>query len=109
VGASEIAANSVGASELIGVTKLLFGQCVLTSEEASTPTNPGILRGITCTISGVDTDDSAVATLNGGNNCFDAHQALTESGNVLVYLKNNCSSSQTVGPGGKIGIIVFDK
>ena len=36
VKAAEIATDAVGASELQGVTKLLYGQCTLTSGEAGT-------------------------------------------------------------------------
>jgi len=108
VKAAEIAPDSVGGSELIGVTKLLFGQCVLTSSEGSAILDPGEVRAIDCTISGVDSDDSAVATMNAGSLCFAVERANTGSGEVTVYLRNNCSNNNSIGPG-KIGIVVFDK
>lgn len=109
VKASDIGAGAVGGSELIGVTKLLFGQCVLTSGEGSTSVGASGVLGITCTISGVDTDDRAVATYNLGNICFEVAQAITQSGSVAVYLRNDCTSTEQLGSGGKIGAIVYDK
>lgn len=109
VGASEIAANSVGASELIGVTKLLFGQCVLTSSEYSTNLDPGIGTFVTCTISGVDNDDSAVATFTDGNSCIVVARADTLSGEVHVAIRNACPIAQTAGAGSMIAVIVYDK
>src|ERR1051325_4266478 len=62
VKAAEIATDAVGAAEPQGVTKLLFGQCVLTSAESSISIDPGTFLGINCTISGVALGDTAVAT-----------------------------------------------
>ncbi|MGH9878357.1 MAG: hypothetical protein ACRD5H_12035, partial [Nitrososphaerales archaeon] len=82
--AADIGADAVGGSELIGVTKLLFGQCTLTSAEASLSVSPGSLNGVNCSISGVDGDDSAIATLGSANSCFDAAQAVPSSGQAKV-------------------------
>lgn len=106
--AAEIAADSVGGSELQGVTKLLFGQCVLTSDEFSTLVAAGELLAVDCTISGVESDDSAVATMNGGLYCFEIQRAFSQSGHVKVILRNDCAFTTAV-TNGKIGVIVFDK
>jgi len=109
VKAAEIASDSVGGSELIGVTKLLFGQCVLTSSEYSTNLDPGIGTFVTCTISGVDNDDSAVATFNDGNSCIVVARTATLSGEVHVAIRNACPTAQTAGAGSMIAVIVYDK
>src|SRR5574338_302778 len=41
VKAADIATDAVGAAEIQGVTKLLFGQCAPTSSEATTPVTAG--------------------------------------------------------------------
>src|SRR6185503_4305355 len=66
VGASEIATDAVGAAELAGVTKLLFGKCVVNSSDGgyNVPTNT--FYPIKCAISGVDTNDRAIASLTEG-------------------------------------------
>lgn len=113
VGSSEIAADAVGGSELQGVTKILFGQCVLTNIEYTQVQIPGGSVSVQCTISGVDSDDSAVATLNKSSDCFKVSRAIPGTGVVSVLLRNDCSFNSSVGAGGtdggKIGIIVFDK
>ena len=53
VGASEIATDAVGAAEIQGVTKLLFGECSVTSN-AMTPA--GNVIDTKCVISGVDSE-----------------------------------------------------
>src|SRR5688500_101296 len=58
VKAAEIATDAVGAAELQGVTKLLFGQCVPTDTQKTTSIAAANTIAITCSISGVDTDDS---------------------------------------------------
>ncbi|MGH9876977.1 MAG: hypothetical protein ACREBU_04820 [Nitrososphaera sp.] len=110
VKAADIGADAVGGSELIGVTKLLFGQCTLSSTDASVVVDGGGIFQIpiNCAISGVDSDDSAIATLTAGSNCFDVAETNTGSNKVTVILRNNCQENTNVGPG-KIGIIVFDK
>jgi hypothetical protein len=108
VKASEIATDAVGAAEIQGVTKLLFGQCKLNSAEANVPIYPGFFIQVNCTISGVDGDDSAIATMEDGSTCFHVGKALTITNEALVYLRNECSAPQTVGAG-SISVIVYDK
>ncbi|MGI0016792.1 MAG: hypothetical protein ACREBU_25510, partial [Nitrososphaera sp.] len=57
VKAADIGVDAVGGSELQGVTKLLFGQCVLTSAQNFEVVLPGNGLLIGCNISGVDSDD----------------------------------------------------
>jgi hypothetical protein len=109
VKASEIATDAVGAAEIQGVSKLLFGQCKLNSVEASVSVQPGISLQVNCTITGVDGDDSAIATMDDGSTCFHAGRALTITNEVLVYLRNECSTPQTVGSGSNISVMVYDK
>jgi hypothetical protein len=110
VKAADIGADAVGGSELIGVTKLLFGQCVLTNTEATTvvPTNSRL--SIECTINGVDDNDSVIATLsNPAVLCFSVVGAITDPNEVNVTLWNHCLGPASIGVGSTIGIIVLDK
>jgi len=109
VKAAEIATDAVGGAELQGVTKLLFGRCVLTNEKATTEVSSGSVIPVTCNINGVDGDDSAIATRNDGIGCFGIQTVQTGPGNVVVTLLNDCDSPAIVGSGATIGIIVFDK
>ena len=71
VKASDIAVDAVGASEIQGVSKLLFAECKVSSSEASILRAPDAVAVIFCSISGVDNDDNAMASLEEGvSNCF---------------------------------------
>ena len=107
--AAEIAADSVGGSELIGVTKLLFGQCAVDSTEGAVTLSPGAGTVIDCTINGVDSDDSAIAQPQIAGGCFDARASKAETNQVIVTMFNQCSISTQIGAGQQIGIVVFDK
>jgi hypothetical protein len=109
VGATDIGTDAVGAAELQGVTKLLFGQCESDSTEGNANIPSGVWGGVSCTISGVDSDDSAIATMNLGNACFAVVKAETNTDVVSVVTKNECSYTTTLGTGAEFGILVFDK
>jgi hypothetical protein len=109
VGSSEIATDAVGAAEIQGVTKLLFGQCKLTSSEYTDSVPAGSLLQVDCNINGVDSDDSAFATRNYGSTCFEVVQADPMTDNVRVFLRNDCISENTVGSGSSLSILVYDK
>ena len=112
VGASEIATDAVGAAELQGVTKLLFGQCN-PSSAVGFPALEGGFVVARCNISGVDTDDSVIATLNGqASFCFNAGRAFVESSNVVaVWIYDHCETDDpiTYGAGNTIAVMVYDK
>jgi hypothetical protein len=110
VKAAEIATDAVGAAELQGVSKLLFGQCTLSSAEAGSKVNGGgdYAVIVNCTINGVDSDDTALATLNGGGGCFDVSQVFTSSNNVQVNLRNGCTFNTSPGAA-SLSVVVFDK
>ena len=109
VKASDIATDAAGAAELQGVTKFLFGQCILTSSEATANILTGGLLNVDCNINGVDADANAIATLNEGSGCFTARQAYTGTNNVKVSLVNDCSVTDNVQDGANISILVYDK
>ncbi|MGH9879220.1 MAG: hypothetical protein ACRD5H_16440, partial [Nitrososphaerales archaeon] len=110
VKAADIGADAVGGSELQGVTKLLFGQCVLTSGENFEVVLPGNGLLIGCNISGVDSDDSASATMTSGSNCFAVTRAdASSSSGVIVIIRNVCKTNQIPGSGSEIAVIVYDK
>jgi hypothetical protein len=106
---ADIGADAVGGSELIGVTKILFGQCKADSTEGTFVVGPGGDVDILCSISGVDADDSAIAMRNSGNGCFEVYETRLESNLVRVAIRNECSTNATVGTGADFSIIVFDK
>ncbi len=109
VTAAKIKADSVGGSELIGVTKLLFGQCAADSTEGTTSVGSGGLLIVQCTISGVDNDDSAIAENNDGQPCFGVRRATPTTNTVNVLFINECPSTQNFGTGQEISVIVYDK
>jgi hypothetical protein len=110
VKAAEIATDAVGGAELAGVTKLLFGECTITNNDLL---GAGVSTAPACGISGVDSDDRAIAILNHSNNpvgyiCFNISAARPTGGEVEVVIRNECSSPATLGTA-KIGIMVYDK
>lgn len=109
VKASDIATDAVGGSELIGVTKLLFGQCKSDSVKGTLDVPPDSEIGIRCDIAGVDDDDSAIASLNGGGNCFEVQQVVPQANKVNVVINNECQSTARLGVGVAFSIIVFDR
>jgi hypothetical protein len=111
VKAADIAADAVGASELQGVNKLLFGQCVLGDTDKAKEVSSGGILVIICNISGVDSDDTAVATLGHVSfSCFTLAKAIPDTNRVILHITNYCSNPQNIGSTtAPIGIIVFDK
>lgn len=58
---------------------------------------------------GIDPDDSAVAIMTSGSDCFHVSEATpTSKGHVEVRLRNECANATTIGPG-TIGLLVYDK
>ncbi|MGH9992758.1 MAG: hypothetical protein ACREBU_06830 [Nitrososphaera sp.] len=101
VGSSEIATNAVGASEIAGVSKLIFYWCSISGSESS---GSFFLRD--CPKQGVDSNDLAVASLDIGSSCFDLQQVKTQTGNVQLFLANDCPSAASFS--GHASIIVYD-
>jgi hypothetical protein len=109
VKAADIATDAVGAAEIVGVTKLLFAQCS-PSEAVGAGVSEGGTVGASCSISGVDSDDTVIATLNDDNNpCYDVGKVTVASGKVTLGLRNNCNFTTTFITGDTISLIVFDK
>ena len=109
VKAAEIATDAVGAAELQGVTKLLFGQCVPTDPQKTNPIPAASTIAVTCSISGVDTDDSASAEFNNSNLCFRVSAAYPGNNQVNVYVRNDCAAPATLGASTTLAVIVYDK
>jgi len=108
--AAEIATDAVGAAELQGVTKLLFGECTITS---NTLKDSGGVIDSFCAISGVDSDDRAIAIKNSvtgatADRCFDIVLAQPVTNQVNLVIVNQCGFQSTLGTA-KIGIMVYDK
>ena len=109
VKASDIATDAVGAAEIVGVTKLLFAQCKADSTEGTTSVPGGGDLDVKCSISGVDSDDSAIAMKNKGNGCFEVYEALVSANQVLLGTRNECSVPAMLGTGSDFSVIVYDK
>ena len=109
VRAAEIATDAVGAAELQGVTKLLFGECVLSSSDSNANVTHGLAILKTCNIAGVDSDDFATATFTKGSPCFAVSLADTQTGSVNVVLRNVCLSGAPLKAGDSIAVVVYDK
>ena len=113
VKAQDLAPDSVGGSELQGVAKLLFAQCN-TSDVVGLPALDGGFIITRCSVSGADTDDSVIATLNGGTSdfCFDAGRAYVESSNVVaVMIRDYCETPDPIKytTNKPLSVVVFDK
>ena len=114
VKAAEIGTDAVTADEIKGVNKLLFGQCS-TSDVVGQKALDGGFIVARCSISGADSDDSVIATLNGGSGndfCFGVNRAYVESANVVaVYLTDHCETTDpiTYGSNNPLSIMVYDK
>lgn len=101
--AAHIRPNAVGASELDGVTKLLFIACVKTFDNL---VGSGAAFGFSCSAPGTDGNDNAVASHN-GNKCFAPTQVDPMSGSVFIWLFNRCQDPEAIGTT-TISIIVYD-
>ena len=109
VKAAEIAADAVGASEIQGVTKLIFAQCSPTATQKSATTPPQTGFAVQCSVSGSDSDDSASATLNDTSHCFRVASADPANNLVNVTVKNECTFNASLGALSSIAVIVYDK
>jgi hypothetical protein len=109
VKAADIATDAVGAAEIVGVTKLLFAKCLLTSTEASTKMLAGVGIIITCDISGVTGDDQVMATFANGSNCLAVTSVIPHAGDVHIALRNVCPTENTPGPNSYISLVVYHK
>lgn len=110
VKAQDIAPDAVGASELQGVTKLIYTECTVT---LSSPIPAGGIVSFGCTVSGADIDDTVIATFNrasGGTSAYDCF-ALTAANpqpfGVTLILRNVCSVPVTLGTW-TTAVIVYD-
>ena len=108
VKAAEIATDAVGAAEITGVSKLIFAQCRADSEEGTKVVGAGEQTTVSCSISGVDFDDSAIVSMNTGVVCFDIMKAVVSTSGVLIHLENECPTSASLAQA-DFGIVVYDK
>jgi hypothetical protein len=106
VKAAEIATDAVGASEIKGVSKLMFNEC---TQSYSGVINPGQEAIIYCTVTGVTTGDSIAATRSDGiNGCFAITNAWVFSTNtVQLRLNNICIGSASPGPTVTVSIVAY--
>lgn len=93
--AADIAANAVGASEIRGVSKLLFTECTVTNNG---PSSPGANFIFSCIVPEAEGGDNAIATITGADNtCFAVTRVLTFDQRVSVGVTNVCITNMAPG------------
>jgi hypothetical protein len=100
---SDIAADAVGASELVGVTKLIFTECAVNNNNVLVH---GGTFAFNCHTSGVEVNHKVIAT-NKNNGCYGVTRVNSGPDNVNIALSNNCASPIAYGSG-TVSIIVYD-
>jgi len=93
---TNIGSNAVGASEIIGVSKLIFGRCI---EGVIGTFSPGDGTVINCTQAGVVTTDAVIGSITTvQSSCFFITKAFSPSaGDLEFIIRNGCGT--TVGAG----------
>ena len=102
---ADIAQDAVGASEIQGVTKLIFDQCIY---EFAATVDPGVVHAESCAVIGTDTNDKVLATLQNANVCFVLESTTPKPNEVVVDIINVCSASAIPGSF-QVSIMVYDK
>jgi hypothetical protein len=94
VKAQDIAPDAVGASELQGVSKLIFAEC---NRAVNTAVTTGIF--VTCPVPGAAPGDNVLVTQKSPNSCFVANVAYGSGlkDNVTFIVRNICGGSQNLG------------
>lgn len=105
VKAAEIATDAVGASELKGVTKLIFAECTLSFDDDDIVGSQTFI-GTTCDVPGADGNDKVIVSKN-ANRCFEILYADAGQDGVALAFKNDCNSAAGFGTA-TISIIVYD-
>lgn len=103
----EIAANAVGASEIVGVSKLIFAECKVF--KSLTVSKDGTFFD-DCAIQGASAGDQVVVQINGfvsSGECFDLNRATSGTNEVTVRVTNECGFPAPHGTM-RYSIIVFD-
>ena len=106
VGPSEIAANAVGASELQGVSKIIFNICSRTFGGAVPAETAEVA---VCPVPGVSEGDVGIASITSteASSCLSMARTETHTDQVLVRFRNTCSVA--ADPGSiDFAIVVFD-
>ncbi len=104
VKAAEIAANAVGASELKGVSKLIFSECTVAPAGTFIPGGTFVTS---CSVPGAAFGDNAVATANAAG-CYGMVHASPGTDVVTIRLVNDCSvNAATITT--PVSIIVYNQ
>jgi hypothetical protein len=102
---ADIGADAVGASELIGVSRLLFAECLFEDDVSRAPEE---WYDVTCEVPGTVSGDRVVVSRTTDFNCYDINGAYTTDGHVHIKGRNDCSTSAALGKTW-FSIIVFAK
>jgi hypothetical protein len=103
VKAQDIAPDAVGASELQGVTKLIFAECL--ASYAGLSEGGGAI--FDCSVPGAAAGDKAIALTNTGIACNSITQAFVMDDKVRLLFRNHCTGG-TASSIGDVSIIVYD-
>jgi hypothetical protein len=105
VKAADIAADAVDASELVGVTRLLFAECMFEDQVQRAPED---WYEASCAVPGTVAGDRVVVSRTTDFNCYDINGAYTADGHVHIKGRNDCDDSAALGKTW-FSIIVFAK
>ena len=106
VRAEEIATDAVGASELQGVTKLIFADCNVPASTGGS--GQGIQQTLYCPVAGVDPEDEVIVT-DHQFDCFPILSAyVADTSRVALVFGNICDGLYSRSAG-HVSIIVYDE
>ena len=104
ISAADLGPDSVGASELKGITKFTVVQC-----GPSTGVNVAADQTIqiSCSTPGVESGDYAVAENNYHSFCFNVQHITPQTDKISLDIKNECTVTQFLSAT-QFGVLVFD-
>lgn len=114
---ADIGADAVGASELIGVSRLIFAECKFTDDTMRPPRefDPAFIGqqqpsfyDAHCSVPGTVAGDRVIVSRTTDFNCFDINGAYTTNGAVHIKGGNDCHVNAKLGTTW-FSIIVFKK
>jgi hypothetical protein len=94
VKAADIAANAVGASELQGVTKLVFSECFIS---VTATMSHGQAFTAACAVEESAEQDKAIVTRETGDFCFAITKVDAKNLEVHITMANVCEPDHVVG------------
>ncbi|HKX80988.1 MAG TPA: hypothetical protein VJL54_01910 [Nitrososphaera sp.] len=100
---ADIGPDAVGGSEIVGVNKLLFSECLFTDNTLRPPED---WYHAECAIPGMAAGDEVVVSRATEEDCFDINGFDPKDGKVIIKGRNDCAVPAAVGTT-RFSIIVF--